>query len=127
MNENELLSKENTENDKTPEEIDGMPMEFHQFTQQAMHFMMRSETAEHPLVKHLTPEHITQTIKNDDKKDLRKFWLTIILAVFALVILGFVVLVFREQPDILIPVLTLLFGSGLGFGGGYGIGKSKRG
>ncbi|MCL2531188.1 MAG: hypothetical protein FWE40_03415 [Oscillospiraceae bacterium] len=125
MNESDLLPKENS-NDSTAEEIEGMPTEFHQFTQQAMHFMMRSESAEHPLAKHLTSEHITETIKNDDKKDVRKFWLTIILTVIAVAVLAFVIFMFRET-EYLMPILTLLFGGGLGFGGGYGVGKTKRG
>jgi len=98
-----------------------------------MHFMMKSGPPENPIDKHITSEHITQNLKLDEKamdhnndERKRKFWLTIILAIISVVVLAFVVVMFRDEPEILIPILTLMFGGGLGFGGGYGFGKSKR-
>jgi len=126
-----------------PEEI---PTEVKRVVQQQFSMMMGMTGTQEPSVaKKINEQHIDKMLDNDklameheardreqsrlfeDKERIRKFWLTIIIAFISLFVFGFVVVLFKDNKDILIPVLTLLFGSGLGFGGGYGIGKSKKG
>jgi len=124
MSEKELVPKE--DEISLDDGMENMPPEVRHMMR-AMSVTMRSGPPESPIAKHITPDHIMKTIENEGKNDSRKFWLTVIFVIASLLTLGFVILMFRNAPEVLIPILTLLFGGGLGFGGGYGIGKSKRG
>ena len=140
-------NKELTEYDESTVPTDlpeGMPMEVWRVIQQSFSLKGITGPQESSITKKMNEQHITQLLDNEktgmeleakdrernreyeDKEKTRKFWLTIIIAVVSVLVLGFVVLIFKDKPDILIPVLSLLFGGGLGFGGGYGIGKTKR-
>jgi len=131
MKENDLAANNNAIDSEITEEL---PTEMRHMMR-LMSVTMRSGPAESPIAKHITSEHITKNQELDekamayeDKDRTRKFWLTIIFAIVSVVVLGLVLFLFRDDSEILIPIITLLVGGGGGFSGGYGYGyiKSKR-
>ena len=142
MDNNELMEyDECTSPEALPEEI---PMEIKRVVQQQFSMMMgMTGPRESAVAKKIEPQHIDKMLDNDklameleakdrehnreleDKDKTRKFWLAIIISLVSLLVFGFVVVLFKDNKDILIPVLTLLFSGGLGFGGGYGVGSGK--
>lgn len=106
---------------------------------------MGMTTVGNPLYEKMTAEHISRIIdlssKHDENQyDLHKrslgnehqeslidraLGLIIFLVVVGVVV--FVVLVFREKPDVLIPTLTGIGGFLGGFMGGWGFGSRRKG
>lgn len=97
-----------------------------------------------PLHDKMTPEHISQIIDLSSRHDENQFKLTnqsianehsdsimdrvigvvVFLVVIALVV--FIVLIFREKPEVLIPALTGIGGFIGGFAGGWGFGRKQH-
>jgi len=97
-----------------------------------------------PIQKKVTSEHITQvleiTSKHDEREyDLhkcnqeneaiesrsnRRYWFASLLLVVVLVLI--VLFLFKNEKDILAPVLTGIGGLVAGFMGGWGVGKSGK-
>ncbi|MDR2687641.1 MAG: hypothetical protein LBB75_07800, partial [Oscillospiraceae bacterium] len=140
-------NKELTEYDESavsnelPEEI---PKEFKRVVQQSFSMMGITGPQESSLTKKMNEQHITQMLDNEkigmeleakdreriqafeDKEKKRSHWLTILI-VFVLASLAAIVLIlYKDQPDmvqkIIIPALTFIAGAG----SGYGLGKAKR-
>ncbi|MDY0055121.1 MAG: hypothetical protein RBS46_02380 [Methyloversatilis sp.] len=96
-----------------------------------------------PLHQKMTESHITQVLDLASKHDEREFQLLTqnqtneardntssrryLFAVFAVVsiIIVIVLFLFKDKPDVLIPLLTGLGGLVGGFAGGFGLAKSK--
>jgi len=105
---------------------------------------MEMSSVGNPLHHKMTPEHISQVIelasKHDEREyDLdkttrqhdfsegssnRKYCFAAFLAIMVLTV--FVLIFFRDQPDVLIPILTGLGGLISGFLGGWGLGKRGK-
>lgn len=105
---------------------------------------MEMSSIGNPLHQKMTPEHISQVIdlasKHDERQyDLhkttqqhdfpegssnRKYCFAAFAIIMALTVL--VLVLFREKPDVLIPVLTGLGGLISGFLGGWGLGKQQK-
>lgn len=101
-------------------------------------------TAGNPLHHKMTPEHISQVIEiaskhderqydlekgNQDKdfserQSIRRYGFFAFLIIAALTVI--VLFLFRDKPEILIPVLTGLGGLVGGFLGGWGVGSRKK-
>ena len=89
----------------------------------------------HPFAKKLTEEHITKIIDNVDRddqrefdagRDIRKMALIIFFAILISVTGLIVFFTLFKKSEIIIPLITAIVVFGGGFGGGYGIGKSKK-
>lgn len=96
-----------------------------------------------PLHQKMTESHITQVLDLASKHDEREFQLVTqnqtneanqntssrryLFAVFAIVaiLIVIVLFLFKDKPDVLIPLLTGLGGLVSGFAGGFGLAKSK--
>ncbi len=92
-----------------------------------------------PLQHKMTEGHISAVIELASKHDEREFELAkgqqsiaasnriYLLGVLLLVaiVLVFLVVVFRNDKDVLIPLVTGLFGLATGFAGGFGMGRRK--
>ena len=90
-----------------------------------------------PLHSKMTGEHITQTLELAHKHDEREYNLQdrrleiqassryFRIAIFGMSLLAFMALVwlFRDKPDVLIPLLTGLGGLVSGFAAGWGYGR----
>ncbi len=79
----------------------------------------------------ITSAHITQTLDLAAKQDERRFLLAsrgrawrFASPVIVAALLVFVLLLFQNKPDVLVPVLTGIGGFIGGFAGGWGYSKS---
>jgi hypothetical protein len=92
-----------------------------------------------PLLNKLTAEHISQALdftkthdenqfsllkqrqdqEHEDRKATRIF-------LFLIFLVGFVCYLFRNQPHVLLPLITGISGLAAGFWGGYGVGKTQK-
>lgn len=107
--------------------------------------MIGAGTMGNPLQQKMDASHITQVLdlasKHDertyelkkqaqqadqsDKEGNRKyiFWGLMVVVV----LLAFVMFIFRDKPDILLPIISAIGGLFSGFLGGYGVGKKATG
>ena len=105
---------------------------------------MGMSTSANPLHNKMTPEHISQVIDFVSKHDERQYDLHkrsqeiefsdgksdrayCFTAFFIIVLLtGLVVYLFRDKPEVLVPILTGLGGLVSGFIGGWGFGRKQK-
>jgi hypothetical protein len=105
--------------------------------------MMGSGPMVNPLHQKMGPEHITQMLdlaaKHDERvydlqcrsgtsdtvhqKSIRRYAFAYFAVIFALIIT--VLFLFKDKPEILVPVLSGIGGLVGGFLGGYGLGKQE--
>jgi len=103
-------------------------------------FMMMGSGPFNPLHQKMNEAHVTQVLDLATKHDEREFNLALrqqdhrdsnrwfLLGTLALVLIafGFVCVLFKDNKEILIPVVTGLLSFGAGALGGYGLGRSKK-
>jgi len=82
-----------------------------------------------PLGASVTPQHITEIIKNADTQDKRdrderkgERNYNLIILIIALVFVGFLVVFLKDQKDVLITIITAI----LAFAGGFGVGITRK-
>jgi len=98
----------------------------------------------HPLHHKLTPEHITKSLQIAGDHDERQFTLLkqeqdqehayrstnrlffVVALILFFIFFGFLCVLFKDQPNILIPLLTGLGGFVTGFAGGFGMGGRRK-
>lgn len=87
--------------------------------------------APHPFAKKMTPEHIGKIIENSEKDDQRQFQnlqeerkmsLTIFFGILIPVVGLIVFFSIINKIEFLVPFISAI----VGFGGGYGFGKSRK-
>jgi hypothetical protein len=97
-----------------------------------------------PLHRKMTESHITQVLDLASKHDEREYNLhraaqeqdaedgkssrRYVFATFVIVamLVGFILILFKDKPDVLIPILTGFGGLVGGFLGGFGYGRSRE-
>jgi len=117
------------------------PRILREFTSMAMEM---SSGGMSPLYRRMTAEHISKALEIAAKHDERQYDLNkagqqngfsdgvsvrrYTFAVFVVVVVVFllVLLVFKDTPNVLIPILTGLAGLASGFVGGWGLGRSQK-
>lgn len=120
----------------SPGEKPEAPRDIKQFVQ----MMAMSGSIPNPVNQKINETHISQVLQIAAQHDEREFVLAdrerkrresdrwFGLAVFAMILamVVFVCLTFRDKAEVLMPVLTGVFGFGAGAMGGYGYGKSAK-
>ncbi len=101
--------------------------------------MMGSGPFPNPLHQKMTDVHISKILEITSEHDEREFkllqrdhdrkdtnrWFSLAVLVIILIAVLVVCILFKEKPEVLIPILTGILGFGAGALGGYGYGKSK--
>lgn len=94
--------------------------------------MVSRVSPEAEVTKKVTGDHITQMLQTNDKamehtfKDLNhKRFFTFGSGVLGLIALIAIIMLLRDDPDLMEKVLTIVFSGGLGVAGGFGIGYVK--
>jgi len=90
---------------------------------------MGSFPVQNPFAKKITPEHIGKIIDNSEKQDERDFkdkqrerlFIGFIILI-SLLFVGFLIYLFKDKNEVLIPLITGL----LSFLGGFGVGRSSK-
>ena len=103
--------------------------------------MMAMGTVGHPLINKLNEAHVTKVLDlivqhdvnqfelakqsnaNESRDNQSKRWFVFITFVILVALTVFVLIYFKDKPDVLHPILTGLGGLVAGGLGGYGIGK----
>jgi hypothetical protein len=128
----EKRNKSNVDSEVVPPELmKQIPPEAQQQIRQMIAMFGQVSGPVHPLAKKLTEGHITKIIDNIEKdedrrfqegRDVRKMGLTIFFAILIVLASLMVFFTVMNRTDILIPLVSAL----VGFGGGYGIGRSRQ-
>ena len=100
-------------------------------TREEVHFS-GTFPAPNPIADKITTEHISEIIKSGDEADKRSFeamkftQISSIIGVFIiLVFILAVIFIFKNSPEYIAPIITLIAGLAGGGAGGYGIGYTK--
>jgi len=102
--------------------------------------MMQGTRESSALVERMNPEHVTQALENERQAELhqfqkaelehkgnnsnRLFMFAVVLVVMGLIVT--ILVLFRNQPEMVEKILVATGGLIAGALGGYGFGKSKR-
>ena len=85
------------------------------------------------LAKQWRPEHIQtyldgarESMQNEYKDKQHKRWFSLAFVLIAAAVVAFVILVLKDQPDVMEKILYAAGGVIAGALGGYGYGKSKQ-
>jgi hypothetical protein len=106
-----------------------------------MQVMMAGMTSsENPLHNKINEEHVTKIIDLTSKHDERQYdlckrnqdnerlnqWQLLIVFGLVFVLIAIILFLYRDQPAVLVPILTGVGGLVSGFIGGFGYGKSRK-
>ena len=133
-----------TENGDIKNEIETLPVEIDEvlreipeekrtLIRERISVFMSGQEPESAISRKMTPDHISTYLKDagDDmrlshRERSQSKWFIFIIGLFVFGLIGLVIMIFQDKPDLIEKIIFAVGGCAAGFIGGFGYGKSKR-